>query len=92
MKSRIWLVAAAMSVSSLALAQSGGVTENTDPAKIAAIEQHAQQLASGAPTTPMMDDMHKHHMGHHKHHKGMHKHAAKDKGAEDKPMANESKG
>ncbi len=49
MKSSAWLFAAAMSVSSLALAQSAqssGVTESTDQAKISAIEQHAQELAS----------------------------------------------
>lgn len=97
MKSTVWLLAAAMSVSSLALAQTvknPGVTEITDQAKIAEIEQHAQRLASGAAATPMMgehDHMQKHDMRHYKH-KGMHKRAMKDKAPSDTPMANDSKG
>lgn len=95
MKFSPWLVAAAMSVSSLALAQ--GVTESTDPAKISAIEQHAQQLTSGTQTTPMMgdhDNMRGHHMhGKHHHKHGMRHHKSKEaKPSADKPMANESKG
>ncbi len=100
MKFSPWLAVAAMSVSSLALAQSAmnpGVSESADPAKISAIEQHAQQLMSGAQTTPMMGDhdgMHEHGMHHKHHHKhGMHHQKGKDaKPADEKPMANESKG
>ena len=107
MKPSTWLFAAAMSVSGLALAQSGsnpGVTEITDPAKIAEIEQHAQQLAARGQTTPAMGEhehkgMHKRGMHHNKHramhHRGM-KHKANDKAKEkaspDTPMATESKG
>ena len=86
MKARTWLFAAAMSVSGLALAQTNaGVTQSTDPAKIAEIERHAEQLKSGQPTTPMMDK-------HHKHHKAMHRRAMKEKAPSDTPMATESKG
>jgi uncharacterized protein involved in copper resistance len=97
MKARTWLFAAAISVSGVALAQTNpGVTQSTDPAKIAEIERHAEQLKSGAPTTAMMDEDHgkKHHgMRHHKHHKkGMHKGAMKEKAPSDTPMATESKG
>ena len=99
MKARTWLFAAAMSVSGLALAQTNaGVTQSTDPAKIAEIERHAEQLKSGQPTTPMMDKHHgKRHHGmrhhkHHKHHKAMHRRAMKEKAPSDTPMATESKG
>jgi hypothetical protein len=80
MKASAWLFAAAMSVSSFALAQNAlppGVTQITDPAKIAEIERHAQQLASGQPTTSMKEE--RHHMRdgkrHHKH--GMRHHGKK---------------
>ncbi|HEU4374583.1 MAG TPA: hypothetical protein VFS02_13880 [Telluria sp.] len=99
MKARTWLFAAALSVSGLALAQNNpGVTTITDPAKIAEIERHAEQLKSGQPSTPMMDEEHgkrDHGMRHHKqrrHHKGMHKAEMKDKAPADAPMATESKG
>jgi hypothetical protein len=99
MKARTWLFAAALSVSGLALAQSNpGVTTITDPAKIAEIERHAEQLKSGQPTTPMMDEQRgeRHHgMRHHKrsrHHKAMHRGQMKDKAPADAPMATESKG
>lgn len=98
MKATTWLFAAAMSVSGLALAQSGQVTTITDPAKIAEIERHAEQLKSGQPATPMMDEQQvkKHNaMRHHKqrkHHKAMHRGAKKDKAPADTPMATESKG
>jgi hypothetical protein len=103
MKASTWLLAAAMSVSGLALAQTAsnsGVTEITDPARIAEIEQHAQQLASRGQTTPAMGGhdhmrMHKRGMHHNKHramhHRGM-KNKANDKAAPDTPMAAESKG
>jgi hypothetical protein len=96
MKSSVWLFAAAMTVSSLALAQSSGVQETSDPAKIAAIEQHAQQLQSGNAATPMMGDHeqmghHKHGMRHHKHARAHHKAATKEK-APDAPMAKDAKG
>lgn len=96
MKSTTWLFAAAMSVSGLALAQST-VTQITDPAKIAEIEQHAQQLAAGgqAQPTPAMgehEQMHKQKKMHHRAMKSKAKAKAKDKAAPDTPMATESKG
>jgi hypothetical protein len=97
MKASAWLFSAAMTVSSLALAQTemkSGVTESTDPAKIAEIERHAQELASGAQATPMTDErdhMQKHDKRHHKN-KAIQKRAKKDKAPSDKPMATESKG
>lgn len=99
MKASTWLFAAAMSVSGLALAQSNpGVTQITDPAKIAEIERHAEQLKSGQPTMPMAQehDGKRHHgMRHHKHrkhHKAMHRRSMKEKAPSDTPMATESKG
>ena len=96
MKASAWIFAAAMSVSSLALAQtpqSSGVTEITDPARIAAIEQRAQQLASRPAATATADKgaqiKHKG-MRHHKG-KAMHKSMKKDKPAADTPMATDSK-
>lgn len=98
MKASTWLFAAAISVSGLALAQTAtnpGVTPITDPAKIAEIQRHAEQLKGKQPA-PMMDEQHgkKHHgMRHHKHHKkAMHKGAKKEKAPSDAPMATESKG
>lgn len=101
MKATTWLFAAAMSISSLAMAQTAsnrGVTVITDPARIAEIERHAEQLKSGQPSTPMMDEQRgKRHHGmrhykHRKHHKAMHRGAKKDKAPSDTPMATESKG
>lgn len=99
MKARTWLFAAAISVSGLALAQTNaGVTTITDPAKIAEIERHAEQLKGNQPATPMMDEQHgkkEHGMRHHKqrkHHKAMHKGMKKEKAPADTPMATESKG
>lgn len=102
MKSRTWLFAAALSISGLAMAQAPmkqGVTQNTDPAKIAEIEAHAQRLASGAAAAPapMMGEhehMRKHGMRHHhkRMHKGMSKHDMKEKAPSDTPMATEPKG
>lgn len=98
MKTTTWLFAAAMSFSGLALAQSNqGVTVITDPAKIAEIEAHAEQLKNNQPA-PMMDEHrgNRHHgMRHHKHarhHKAMHRRAMKEKAPSDTPMATESKG
>ncbi|GEM_PF-3454194 len=98
MNARAWLFAAAMSASTLALAQAG-VTETTDQAKIAEIERHAQELQSGAPSSGAAmedhDGMKQHGMKEHgkRHHKAkaMRKHAPKAKPA-DTPMANDSKG
>lgn len=95
MKASAWLFAAAMSASGLALAQAAtppGVTESTDPAKIAEIERHAQQLASGAQATPAMGEHDQMKKRHHKN-KAKHKHAMKEKekAASDTPMATESK-
>lgn len=101
MKPSTWLLAAAMSVSGMALAQST-VTQITDPAKIAEIEQHAQQLAAGgqaqpAPAMGEHQQMHQRGMRHHKHrsmhhhHRGM-KNKAQEKPSTDTPMATESKG
>jgi hypothetical protein len=85
-----------MSVSGLALAQTAtkGATEITDPAKIAEIERHAQQLASAGPAmqnTGERDSIHKHGKRHHKN-KAAHKRANKDKAPSDTPMANDTKG
>lgn len=103
MKSGIWLFAAAMSVSGLALAQSAPsstVTEINDPAKIAEIERHAQELAAQQQKTPMMSErerIHKPGVRHHRN-KAMPKRAKKDndkdkaKTPSDAPMATESKG
>jgi hypothetical protein len=97
MKASAWLFSAAMSVSSLALAQtatSSGVTETTDPAKIAEIERHAEQLRSGGQqtTTPMDEPDHakKHGKRQHKN-KAKGKSEAKDNTSSDTPMATESK-
>ncbi|MDB5915769.1 MAG: hypothetical protein JWR40_3 [Massilia sp.] len=96
MKSSAWLFAAAMSVSTLALAQSAqssGVTESTDPAKISAIEQHAQELASrpaGAATADQGGDMKTQGKSRSKS-KATHKPRAKDKPPSDTPMATEGK-
>lgn len=97
MKASAWFFSAAMSISSLALAQtapSSSVTETTDPARIAEIERHAQQLAAGAQTTPAIDErdqMQKDGARHPKK-KPKHKGAMKDKATSDTPMATEKKG
>jgi hypothetical protein len=90
-----------MSVAGLAQAQtaaSSTVTEINDPAKIAEIERHAQELAAHQQKTPAMSEhehMHKPGMHHHKN-KAMHKRAKKDKDKaktpSETPMATESKG
>ena len=98
MKASPWLFAAAMSASGLApaqMAQSSGVTEITDPARIAAIEQRARELASRpaapATATAAKDGQMKHKgMRHHKN-KAMHKGVKKDKPASDTPMSTDSK-
>ena len=101
MKARTWLFAAAISVSGLALAQTAtnpGVTTITDPAKIAEIERHAEQLKGNQPAAPMMDEhrvKQRQGMRHHKarkHHKPMHRGAKQEKAPADAPMATESKG
>lgn len=96
MKPSVWLFAAAMSVSSLALAQSSGVKEITDPAKIAEIERHAQELSSGSQqtstaTTPTGDMDHMRHGARHHKAKPKHHRAMKEKAATDQPMATEAK-
>ena len=95
MKPSTWLFAAAMSASALAVAQapqSSGVTETTDPAKIAAIEQRAQELASrpAAPTADAGDQTKNKGARHHKN-KAMHKGMKKAKPPSDTPMATDSK-
>ena len=101
MNSSAWILSAALSVSTLALAQDAGVTETTDPAKIAAIEQHAQALASrpSAMATGEGGQVSQHGMRHHKSKamhsdKAHHPRAKKDKAgkpASDMPMATDSK-
>jgi hypothetical protein len=97
MKASAWLFSAAMSVSSLALAQTApqsNVTESTDPAKVAEVERHAQQLAAGAQTTPTMDErdhVQKQRARPNKN-KAKHKRAKKDQAPSDTPMATEKKG
>jgi hypothetical protein len=89
MITKIWIFAAAFALSGAAMAQSGAM-EITDPAKIAAIEAHAQQLtARGHSMMESHDKMGKHAM-HHKKHKMAHK--AKAKKAEEAPPAADSKG
>lgn len=76
------------------LASAQSVTEITDPAKIAEIERHAQQLQSQPMASGMGDKMDAKHRMHHakKHHaKKMKAAAAKDKMAADTPMATETK-
>jgi hypothetical protein len=96
MKASAWLFSAAMSVSGLALAQTAPqsrVTESTDPAKVAEVERHAQELESAKRTTPAMDErdhMQKQQMR--PKNKAKHKRAKKDKAPSDTPMAPESKG
>lgn len=97
MKSCTWLFAATMSISGFALAQSPsnpGVTETTDPAKIAEIEKHAQELAARGQNSPAMGERGhmKKHGSHHQKNKAMHKQEKKDKMPTDAPMATESKG
>jgi hypothetical protein len=49
MKKRSWLFASLVSLASMVAAQNApeeGIVESTDPAKIAEIERHAQELAS----------------------------------------------
>jgi hypothetical protein len=97
MKASAWLFSAAMSVSSLVLAQTAPqsrVTESTDPAKIAEVERHAQELAERARTTPKMDEsdhMQKQRTPSNKN-KAKPKRAKKDKAPSDTPMAPDSKG
>ena len=96
MKARAWLFAAAMCASGLAPAQTArnsGVTEITDPARIAAIEQRARELASRPAATAMAgkgSQMKHKGMRHHKN-KAMHKGVKKDRPASDTPMATDSK-
>jgi hypothetical protein len=99
MKSSAWLFAAAMSAAGLALAQTEpkpAVQESTDPARIAEIERHAQELASRPQSTSTAPAMSEHDARQHqgaRHHKGKakHKRAMKDKAPADQPMATEGK-
>lgn len=96
MKTSAWLFAAAMSTAGLALAQTEpqpGVKEITDPAKIAEIERHAQELASRSQTTTTTTEheARKHHGARHPKHKAKQKRAMKDKAPPDQPAATEGK-
>jgi hypothetical protein len=101
MKPSTWLFAAAMCAANLALAQSAsqtGVTESTDPAKIAEIERHAQDLASRAqsPATATASEeagAKKHRGGHHpkSKHKAKSKPAMKDNAPAEQPAGTEGK-
>ena len=56
MKPSSWVIVSAVFFSGFAMAQSGSsVTESSDPAKIAAIEQHARQMTSGGAGMQPMD-------------------------------------
>jgi hypothetical protein len=100
MKPRAWLFAATMSFASLALAQTPSqstVAETTDPAKIAEIERHAQELASRTPsssaTATSSGEQHeagKHHDRHHAH-KGKHTRSMKGKPPSDRGDASGNK-
>jgi hypothetical protein len=94
MKSSTWIFAATLSISGFAIAQSPpnpGVTETTDPAKIAEIEKHAQELEARGQTTPAAGE--KDHAKKSKHHKSKAKpkDENKDKAPADTPAATESK-
>ena len=96
MKSSTWLFAATLSISGFALAQSSppnpGVTETTDPAKIAEIEKHAQELEARGQTTPAAGEK-EHAKKPSKHHKSKAKpkDENKDKAPADTPAQTESK-
>lgn len=94
MKSGKWLFAAAMSASSLALAQTPtnpGVTESTDPAKIAEIERHAQELESRTPTPATGEREHTKKSSKHHKNKAKPKEEMKDKAPTETPTATEGK-
>lgn len=96
MKSSAWLFAAAMSAAGVALAQSApqsGVTESTDPAKIAAIERHAQELAARQSTTATEQQVATKQPGarHTKKSKAKSKRPMKDKAPPDQPATTEAK-
>ena len=100
MKKHAWLFSAAMTLSSLALAQTAmnsSVTEITDPARIADIERRGVQLAeaaaartAAAPRASESKHMHKQDGRHHKG-KSMHKRANKATAAPATPMATDTK-
>jgi hypothetical protein len=98
MKSRAWLFAATMSAAAVALAQTAPqstVTETTDPAKIAEIERHAQELASRNPTSSTASernagDIHRAHSKKHKA-KAKAKRAMQDKAPPDQSGVTEGK-
>lgn len=58
----------AMTGSAFAAALVQGVSESTDPAAVAAVEQHAAALQSQATTMPMQHTRHHHSKMHHAHH------------------------
>lgn len=95
MKASALIFSASMCVSGLALAQTdtaSGVRENTDPAKIAEIERHAQELESrqqAAPTTDPQDYAKKQKKGERHHKSKSHKPAAKQQPPSDTPAATE---
>ncbi|WP_426175075.1 hypothetical protein [Massilia sp. TWR1-2-2] len=99
MKTSAWLFAAAMGAAGLALAQSApqsAVTESTDPAKIAEIERHAQDLAartqsSAAATTNEHQHAKKPHSARHHKHKAKNKSAMQDNAPSDQPATIEGK-
>ncbi len=95
MKSSTWIFAATMSISGFALAQTPpnpGVTETTDPAKIAEIEKHAQELEARGQTTPAAGEK-DHTKKHSKQHKSKAKpkDESKEKAPADTPAQTESK-
>ncbi|WP_426195957.1 hypothetical protein [Massilia sp. DWR3-1-1] len=98
MKITLFLSASLLALSGIASAQTA--VEITDPAKIAEIERHAQQLgAQPMAATPLAhphgdhmgrgDRMHRKHMRKHAremcHHKNMHRHGAPMRPAPDMP-------
>lgn len=95
MKSTLVLSAALLAMSGFASAQT--VTEITDPAKIAAIEQHAAQLKANPMSTGNGDHMDRTHHKGKMHHRAMHrakkmKPASADAAAaSDTPMATPAK-
>lgn len=96
MKPGIWLFSAAVAFSSIALAQTAPksqVTETTDPAKIAEVERHAQELAAEEQKSQEQMQQKKSKSSEKQKSKAKHKGAKKEKAPSETPMpAPENKG
>lgn len=94
MKTKTCLFAAALAFSSWAFAQAPKpeVTETTDPAKIAEIEKHAQELQARGQTTPAAGEKeHAKKRSKHTKSKAKPKDENKDKAPAETPAATEGK-